>query len=147
MVAIPQDVADDLPNHDPEDRPDFEAMPEGHYLVRVKSNTEESPKAGGSGYEMLKLELEVVQPREFKNRVLFDRLSYSPKARWKLRSFFDAVDYDYDSDVDEIQQEQEEFVVMVDQSMIGQGKKKGELGNNVNEYLPADDENMDLVEE
>lgn len=147
MVAVPQEVADALPDVDPDDRPDFEAMPEGHYLVRVKSNTEETGKPGGSGYDMVKLVVEVVKPREFQKRVLFDRLSYSPKALWKLRSFFDAVDYDYDSDIDEIQEEGDEFVVFVSQAAIGSGKKKGEIGNNIDEYLPADDENMDMVED
>lgn len=148
MVAIPKKVADALPDVDPDDRPDYEAMPEGHYLVKVIDNEIEEPgPSSKSGADMLALTLEVVQPREFSGRKVWDRLSFSEKALWKLRSFFDAVDYDFDSDVDEIQDDEAEFVVYLRATVQKQGKNKGQLRNEVGEYLPADDENLDLVED
>ena len=148
MVAIPKNVSDALPDVDPDSRPDYDAMPEGYYLVKVIENAEEEAGPNSkTGAAMLALTLEVVQPREYQGRKVWDRLSYSEKAQWKLRSFFDAVDYDYDSDVDEIQDEQEEFVVQLTEQIQKQGKNKGKLKNEVGEYLPADEENLDLVEE
>lgn len=148
MVAIPKKVADALPDVDPDDRPTYDAMDEGYYLVKVVANDIEEPgPESKTGEDLLALTMEVVQPREHSGRKLWDRLSFSERAYWKVRSFFDAVDYDYDSDVDEIQEEEEEFVVYVVQEIQKKGKGKGNVRNSVNEYLPADDENMDLVPE
>lgn len=148
MVRIPDKLAKKLPDVDPDDRPDYDAMPQGHYLVKVIENDEEEPgPSSKTGESMLALVLEVVQPREFDGRRLWDRLSYSEKAAWKMRSFFDAADYDYDSDVDEIQDDETEFVVYVKTVVQKQGKGKGNLKNEVDEYLPADDENLELVPE
>lgn len=148
MVAIPKKVADALPDVDPDERPDYEAMPEGHYLVKVVANDiEEAGPNSKTGADMLALTMEVVQPREFSGRKVWDRLSFSDRALWKLRSFFDAVDYDFDSDVDEIQEDGTEFVVLLTQTIQKAGKGKGNLKNDVGEYLPADDENLDLVED
>lgn len=150
MVAIPKAVADQVRNHDPETDQrggSRDPLPEGHYLVRVHENEEEEAGAN-SDYAKLKVVLEVVQPREHKGTWLWDRLSYSPKATWKMWAFFDAFDYDSDSDVDEIQDDEEATaVVFVKQQIIKAGAKKGELSNEIGEYLPADDENLDLVED
>lgn len=148
MVAIPKKLADKLPDVDPNDRPDYEAMPEGHYLVKVIDNQEEEPGPNSkTGESMLALTMEVVQPREHAGRKVWDRLSYSEKAAWKMRSFFDAADYDYDSDVDEIQEDETEFIVLLTCEVQKQGRNKNKLKNEVGEYLPADDENLDLVED
>lgn len=148
MVRIPDKLAKKLPDVDPDDRPDYEAMPIGHYVVKVIENDiEEAGPNSKTGEDMLALVMEVVQPREFDGRRLWDRLSFSEKAAWKMRSFFDAVDYDYDSDVDEIQDEEEEFIVYVSARLQKQGKNKGKPKNEVDEYLPADEENLDLVPE
>lgn len=148
MVKIPDRLAKKLPDVDPDDRPEYEAMDEGHYLVKVIDNQEEEagPKSK-TGEPMLALTLEVIQPREHQGRKVWDRLSYSERAAWKMRSFFDAADYEYDSDVDEIQEDEAEFVIYLNQEIQRQGKGKGQLRNTVGEYLPADDENMDLVPE
>lgn len=148
MVAIPKKLADKLPDVDPDDRPDYDAMPEAHYLVKVIENAEEEPGPNSkTGENMLALTMEVVQPREFSGRKVWDRLSYSEKAAWKMRSFFDAADYDYDSDVDEMVDDETEFVVYLGTELQKQGKNKGKLQNKVGEYLPADDENLELVDE
>lgn len=148
MVAIPKKVADALPDVDPDERPEYDAMPEGHYVVKVVENEiEPAGPNSKSGADMLALTMDVVQPREFAGRKVWDRLSFSDRAWWKLRSFFDAVDYDYDSDVDEIQEEEEEFIVYLRASVQKQGKNRGQLRNEVGEYLPADEENLDLVED
>lgn len=148
MVAIPKDIADKLEDVDPDERPDYDAMPTGHYLVKIIANAEEEAGPNSkTGADMLALTLEVVKPREYKGRKVWDRLSYSEKALWKLRSLFDAVEYDFDSDVDEIQEAEEEFVVYLNEEVQKQGKGKGQLRNTVGEYLPADDENLDLVED
>lgn len=148
MVAIPKKVADRLPDVDPDDRPDYEAMPEGHYLVKVVANEiEEAGPNSKTGEDMLALTMEVIQPREFAGRKVWDRISFSEKADWKMRAFFDAVDYDFDSDVDEIQEDETEFVVLLTTELQKQGKGKGQPRNRLDEYLPADDENLDLVED
>lgn len=148
MVAIPKKVADALPDVDPDERPDYDAMPEAHYVVKVIANDIEQPGPNSrTGAEMLALTLEVVRPREFSGRKVWDRLSFSEKAWWKLRSFFDAADYDFDSDVDEIQEDETEFVVYLGTEVQKQGKGKGQLRNTVGEYLPADDENLELVDD
>ena len=148
MVAIPKKVADALPDVDPDERPDYEAMPEAHYLVKVVENKiEEAGPNSKTGADMLALTMEIIQPREFSGRKVWDRLSFSDKALWKLRSFFDAADYDFDSDVDEIQEDEAEFVIYLGTEVQKQGKGKGNLRNTVGEYLPADDENMELVED
>lgn len=148
MVAIPQNVADALPDVDPDERPDYEPMPEAHYLVKVVENKiEEAGPNSQTGADMLALTMEVVRPREHAGRKVWDRLSFSDRALWKLRSFFDATDYDFDSDVDEIQEDETEFVIYLGTEVQKKGKGKGNLRNTVGEYLPADDENLELVDD
>jgi hypothetical protein len=147
MVQLPEDIVEDLENN-PDDA-SRSALPVGHYLLEVVEIKEEpaSTRAGTSGFGKLLVVSKVVQPRAHKGHKVWDRLSYSPQARWKLRSFYDAVGYEYSSDTDEIVEAKEQFVAYMEAEIIENGAKKGQLGDNVSEMLPATEENLSVVDD
>lgn len=63
----------------------FELLPRGDYLLRV-ANAEERDSQS-SEHQYLNVEFEVVDPSEFAGRKVWDSMSYSPKALWKLKDF------------------------------------------------------------
>lgn len=145
MVALPQDVVEAI--EDSEERGEFEALPVGHVLARIKSN-EEVPAKDADSFPMLKVCWTVLKPRALKGRTVWDRMSYSPKAAFRFRALFDAMDYDYDSDIDELQEDPEaEAVLYITNGLITSGKQKGKVGDEVDQILPADEENLSLVED
>jgi hypothetical protein len=139
---VPDEVLEVL-DSGADERTEFETLPEGHYLCQIEKIVEKD----GKEYPYMECEWKVLQPREHKGRKLWDNISFNPKAAFKVRALFDAFDYDYDSDTDEFVQEKEQAVLYVKQEIQEQGKKKGQLREVVDEVLPADEENMDLVEE
>lgn len=147
MVQAPQEIVDRL-NNDEDKQGDFVLVPEGMYLCRIAKAEEYTPTLGGSGYGGITTQWKVVQPRQYAGTDeegnsygdLFLRLSWSPKAAFKIRQFWDALGYSYDSDFDEPVEQQETAILVVEQSIIPSGKRKGEIGVNVVEILEPTDE-------
>lgn len=69
-------------------------------------------------------------------RMLWDVISLSESAAWKVKQVFDALGFSLDSDTDEMIGEL--ALLAVSQRVIEKGKRQGEIGNQVDLYLPAD---------
>lgn len=135
MVKAPQEVIDRI-NSGEDSEYDNSPVDEGDYLCRAIEAKEYEP-AAGKEFGGVNITWEIMQPREFRGRRLWTRLSWSPKAAWKIREFWDAVGYDYDSDFDEAVEQREQAILEVEQAIIPYGKRKGEVGNNVLRVLEA----------
>lgn len=145
MPKIPEEIQEALESGADQEGPNFEAFEEQYVLMKAVEG-EEYPE-GDSGYGGVTIKWEVIQPRALKGRWVWDRFSYSPKAAFRWRQLFEATGYTFDSDTDEIVEAEEEVIAFISQSIIGKGKRKGQLGNNVDEYFEPNDENRTLPEE
>jgi len=143
VVSAPKEIQDILENEE-DVQGNFALLPEDLYLCKLKKATEYEP-GKDKEYGGVNLQWEVVQPREFRGKDedgnqygdLFLRLSWSPKAAWKIREFWDALGYEYDSDFDEPVEQGEQAILSVTQSLVPYGKRKGQMSNNVDEVLEA----------
>lgn len=144
MPKLPPHVREEVENAD--DSGGVKAAPEGHFLVTM-TEAEEKPAKGQGGYDMLLVKLKVLQPRHSKGHVFWRRFSYNPNSAWRLKQLFDAFDYDYNSDTDEIVESDDTIVVYNEPEVIGEGSRKGELGDNLTGFMFPDDEAMALVED
>lgn len=122
---------------DVEDR-DFEPVPRGQYLVEITGAEERD----GQEYPYLNLELTIKEGPEgaegVEDRKLWDILSYSPKALWKLKGFLAVVGYDAedlagDFTVDPAEYLGMEFLVQV---TVG-ADREGTQRNRVTRYFEA----------
>lgn len=80
---------------------EFEPLEEGFYLASVKSITL-SEKAGASGYKQWVVVWQIIAPKKRAKRTVWDRISLSPKAAFKMRELFDSLGFEYDSDSSEL---------------------------------------------
>lgn len=143
MVQAPQEIIDRL-NSGEDERGDFVPVPDGLYLCRLTKAEEYQPGAGKE-FGGITTQWKVIQPRQYAGTDedgnsygdLFMRLSWSPKAAFRIRQFWDALGYDYDSDFDEPVELGEQAVLVVSQGVIPTGKRKGQIGVNVDEVLEA----------
>lgn len=130
VIKAPQDVVDKIESGDVDELPDFEPLPEGDYLCMVVKVEEK--EAGESGYGGVNVRWEVQRPREHKGRLVFDYVSFSPKAAFRVRDFWDALQFDYDSDFEEVVNDSDALaVVEVGQEIQQKGKNKNKLQNKV----------------
>lgn len=147
MVSAPQDVIDTINNGEADDRPDREPLPGGDYLVMVVG-VEEYPAKDENTFGGVNVKYEVVQPREYKGRWLWDRLSFSKKAAWKIRDFWDAAEFDYDSDFEEVVDDPDvTFILEVTLEKQKLGKNKGNLVNDVGAILQATAEALAMIDD
>lgn len=73
-----------------------ELLPEGVYLVKI----EEAKEAVSSkGNQMIKIRFR--EPES--NSVIFDNLTLTPAAMWKVAEFFEALGYDVKQDLDDFE--------------------------------------------
>lgn len=117
-----------------EDSGGFAALPEGKYLCVLDDvQTDGSGPAGPYWTWVWKIHPD---NGEHEGRMLWDVISLSEKAAWKVKQVFEALGYSLDSDTDEMIGEA--AVLVVSQRVIERGKRQGEMGNQVDVYLPAD---------
>lgn len=111
-------------------------MPEGIYTVQLKNVAVTSPNGGGDPYWATEwvVQAAVDGDTAYKGRRLFENISTGEKSAWKMRQFFDAMGYTYDSDTDEMIGEVCQAVVV--QRPIEQGKRQGQVGNEIDRWLP-----------
>lgn len=140
MPRAPQEIQDALERGDDLEGPNRDPVPDGYYLLKVIGDDEYS----GDEYDGVNLKFEVVAPRGFKGKWLWDRLSYSPKAAFKWRQVWDATGYDYSSDTSELVDNEELVVASVSQGVQSKGKGKGNVVNNIDEYFEPSEENKAL---
>lgn len=134
MAKAPDEIINVLNNN--EDIQQFTVVPAGEYLCVLDRCTEYEP-AEGKEFGGMRTFWKILQPREFKGEKLMNSLSWSPKAAWKIREFWDALGYEYDSDFDEPVEQQEQAILVVSVGQVNQGKRKGQEQNNVDEVLEA----------
>lgn len=75
---------------------------------------------------------------KFAGRKLWVNTSLSEKAHFKLKEVFDAFGYETDSDTDELIGES--IKMLVEETIIEQGARKGQPGNNVVRCMPLDED-------
>lgn len=126
------------------------AVDEGYYLVKCVKVVEADVKE--SGYAGVDWTFEILQPefqgeRKIKGKKLFDYISYSESAGWKIRQLFEATGYTFDSDMDELVSDEAELVVEISTYTQQKGKNKGKLANQVEGYFEANEDGMTLVGE
>lgn len=121
---------------------EFEPFPDGYYLARVES-IKMSDRAGESGYKQWVVVWRILQPRKFAKRTQWYRISLSPKAAFKMREFFEALGFAFDSDSKELIGET--AILELFQEEIGSGKRAGEMGNSVEKVHPADDPDIKVL--
>ena len=69
--------------------PELEAVPEGEYLVSI-SKVDTAPSKRTPGNTNLNIEMTVQSEDEYHGRKIFDTLSLSEKALWRVRDFVQA---------------------------------------------------------
>lgn len=123
-----------------EDRGDFEVLPAGIYECKLREVT---PQEGAKG-PYWKWEFECVED-EYKGRRFWLNTSLSEAALWKFKEVFKAFGVASDADTDELVDEHVRLVIS--QSIIQQGNRKGEMGNQVDNVRPADTDDEDDSED
>lgn len=114
---------------------------EGHYAIRLLEAEEGTKSTDGCNCKF-----EVSQGKR-KGSWLWEFFSYSENSAWKLQQFFEAAGYTVDSDFEEMIEDEAEVVVYVTREIIEKGKKAGDWGNNVSEFLALDDDSQILIGE
>lgn len=112
---------------------EFEPLEEGFYLASVRS-IKLSEKAGASGYKQWVVVWQIIAPKKRAKRTVWDRISLSPKAAFKMRELFDSLGFEYDSDSDELVGEKAIIEVI---TSPGENDRTYE---NVEKVYAADDE-------
>jgi hypothetical protein len=114
----------------------YSLLPEGVYVVKL--DEVDSTGQGDAGpYWTWIWKIVSDASGQPTSGTLWDRISLSPKAAFKVKQVFGAMGYTLDSDTDEMVGD--ECRVIVDQAEISSGKRRGEMGNNVVQYLPLDE--------
>lgn len=140
MPKIPQSLAEDMEGGLGEGGPNREPV-DGYCLAKVIEVDETDPNED-SGYAGQNIKFEVVLPKRHEGDYVWDYLSYSPKAAWKFRALFDATGYTYDSDTDELVEEEELVILECHPELQERGKNKGKMRTKVDNYYSPDDEEI-----
>lgn len=122
---------------------DFEPLADGFYLCKLEK-ADETDRPGPSGFTQYVFVWRVQRPRVAAKRTLWDRISLSPKAAFKMRELFDATGYEYESEPEELIGEM--AILQIQQEEITGGKRKGQMGESVVAvYAPDSEEHLALV--
>lgn len=115
-------------------------LDEGHYILKVVGY-EEDTKTAGDGVN-LEFEITSVRRRGYVSK--YNWMSYSEKAAWKLRQLFEAAGYTFDSEYDELIDDEAEVVAYITQEP--QLKDPTKMQNNIQEFFKLDDDSRQLVD-
>jgi len=141
MPKPPQEIVDRIESGEAQEGGDRrKPVPEGYYLLQILEGVEYT----GSEFDGVNTKWTVVEPRGFKGKWIWDRLSYNPAAAFRWQNLYDATGYDYNTDTDELVDAEELVVAHVVQRIIDSGPRKGEVTNNIEEYFEPTDENKAL---
>lgn len=144
MPKIPQNLQDKMNNGEVDSTPRAGGrgpLNEGHYTIRLLEAEEGTKSTDGCNCKF-----EVTQGKR-KGSWLWDFFSYSENAAWKIQQFFEAAGYTVDSDFDEIADDETEVVVYVEKELIEKGKKAGDWGNQIREFIALDTDSQILVDQ
>ena len=110
---------------------DFSPLPEDTYRAKLLEVEQKEGRQSGKPYWNWTFE---VTEGDHTGRRLWVITSLSEKALFKLKEVFQAFGYTTDSDTDEMIGE--EVRLVVSQMVIEQGKRAGQIGNQVDQVLP-----------
>lgn len=111
---------------------DFEALDDGIYPATLMAvNTDKTGKAG----PYWQWEFRIDGPDEVKGRKAWVNTSLSEAALWKMKEIYDALEFELDSDTDEMCGTACKLVLT--QRVIESGSRKGQMGNNVDRVMAA----------
>lgn len=147
MPKLPKELAREMTEEGlGEGGPQNRGAIEGYVLAKVVEATEEDEK--DSGYAGQTLKFEVLEPVAHAGDWIWDYLSYSPKSAWKWRRLWDATGFEYDSDTDELVEDEIEVILYCVPEVQMRGKNKGKEKTTVEDYFDAqDDDTYALVGE
>jgi hypothetical protein len=112
---------------------EFELLPRGQYLVEVTSSEERA----GTEFPYLNLEMTVLEG-DYADRKVWDSMSYSPKALWKLKSFLLQAGYSEEDIVGSFEVDPEEFIGQEYMVIVTQkAGNDGVVRNRVTRYVKA----------
>lgn len=112
----------------------FDALPAGIYKAKIVSV---DPTKKGPAGPYWKFEFQITAGK-YKGRKQWVNASLSEEAAWRMQEIFDACGFEYDADSDEFAGEAVKIVLS--ESVIGQGPRKGQPSNNVDSVLSIDDD-------
>lgn len=112
----------------------FDPIPAGVYHVRLRDV--DTDRSGGAG-PYWSWEFEVVED-EHTGRRLWNNTSLADSALFSLKNTFKAFGVDTDADTDDLCGQVVKAVVSI--RTIQQGARKGELANQIDRLLPADED-------
>lgn len=116
-----------------------EPLPEDRYLatlVNVEVRDGRNPSKDGKTYQYWSWEFDI-EHEDYSDRKLWVNTSLNPKAFFKMKEMFDAFGVDTDTDTDELCGQA--VILVVSQREIPTGSRAGQIGNNVDAVLPADE--------
>ena len=118
----------------------FGAIPGGIYIGRLDEVTTGTGKQSGKPYWSWAFTVvsDADGDEEYAGRKLWINTSLSEAAHFKLKEVFEAFGYTPDSDTDEMIGEQ--IKLLVSETVIEQGARKGQPGNNVDRAIALDDD-------
>ena len=114
----------------------FENLPRGRYLVNLKEIEERE----GSEYPYLAMVFEVTEGSEedHAGRKLFDNMSLSPKALWRLKLFLTAAGYSEEDLEGELELDPEDLLETEVEVQVKIQKGEDEvLRNRITRFMPA----------
>lgn len=141
MVGIPEELVNRMNSGEVTG---FQLLPEGYYLAKIVS-AEEQPARDSNSHPYVRTRWVIVEPEEHDKEDVLLNLSFAPKAAFRLMQVYDALGYSYDSDFEEMIEEEELAVLYIVQEVSGGGKSRGKLVNSVDEVLEPTPGNRDLI--
>lgn len=141
MVGIPQYLQDKMENDEIKSSGGGGPVDEGHYVVRLIEAEEDTKATEGVNCTFL-----ITSAKRRGHELRYNWLAFTEKAGWKIRSLFDAAGYTYDSEFEELIEDQAEFIAYVTQQEQTQGKNAGKMQNNIEEFIKLDDDSRSLVD-
>lgn len=113
----------------------FELIPTGVYHARLMEV--DATREGAKGPYWV-WQYDIVEPGEAKGRKVWNNTSLSSAAQFAMKQTFDAFGVTTDTDTDDLMGKI--VRVSVSSRTIQSGPRKGELANQVDRILPADEE-------
>jgi len=113
----------------------FPLFPEDNYRVEIQDSSKVSvSKDGGSFIRWIAKCVE----GEMDGKLIGWNTSLKPQALWNVKNLVEALDVEFDEEGFDLEEcFGKEVVISVSQRTIEQGRRQGELGNQVDGYFPV----------
>lgn len=113
----------------------FVLLPIGNYRLRL-TEVEATVTKSDKKDPMWVWKFDVVEPAQWAGKSYWERTVLTEKAMWKLHQVFSAFEAQPDVHTDDLIGQ--EVVAFLDQRVIGGGQRKGQLANELRDFLPKD---------